>query len=75
MRYRRIRDLREDFDYKQKYVAQYLNCAQATYSRIENGDRELSTEVLIKLSQLYNVSTDYLLGLSDYPKRIKHNIE
>lgn len=73
--YRRLRDLREDSEYTQKYVADYLICSQCTYSRVENGSRELSVEMLIKLSELYNVSTDYLLGLSDFPVRIKHNIE
>ena len=75
MKYRRIRDLREDLDYTQQDVADYLVCTQATYSRVENGARVLSVEMLIKLSELYNVSTDYLLGISDFPQRIKRNIK
>lgn len=75
MKYRRLRDLREDSDYTQQYVADYLVCTQATYSRLENGTRVLSVEMLVKLSELYNVSTDYLLDLSDFPKRIKGNIK
>ncbi|AGZ23150.1 TPA: helix-turn-helix transcriptional regulator [Streptococcus suis] len=75
MRYRRIKDLREDADFTQEFVANYLFCSQASYSRIESGKRGLSIEDLIRLSNLYCVSTDYLLGLSDYPKRIKKNIK
>ena len=56
--YKRLRDLREDSDYSQCTVAQYLKCSQSAYSRIENGYRELSIDDLIKLSNLYNVSTD-----------------
>ncbi len=61
----RIRDLREDRDLKQKDLARILNCSQVCYSRYELGLRDLPTEVLIKLSKFYNVSTDYLLGLKD----------
>lgn len=67
--YRRIRDLREDRDLKQREVAQYLNCSQRVYSNYELGQRDIPTEILIKLSSLYNVSTDYLLGLTNNPKR------
>lgn len=66
--YRRIRDLREDMDLKQKVLADYLHCTQACYSNYELGYRDIPTEVLIKLSEFYNTSTDYLLGLTDEPK-------
>lgn len=69
--YRRIRDLREDRDMKQREVAAYLNCAQRTYSNYELGQRDIPTDVLIKLSNYYNVSVDYLLGLTSNPKRNK----
>lgn len=70
--YRRIRDLREDYDYTQEYLAQYLSCSQSAYSKIEAGKRHLSIDYLIKLSSLYRVSTDYLLGLTDFPLRLKN---
>lgn len=73
--YRRIKDLREDYDYSQEYLAKYLNCTQSAYSKVERGERTLSAEVLIELSNLYNVSTDYLLGQTDFPHRIKNNIK
>ncbi len=66
--YCRIRDLREDHDMKQREVAVYLHCSQQVYSNYELGQRDIPTEILIKLSELYNVSTDYILGLTDDPK-------
>ncbi len=67
--YKRIRELREDNDYKQTDLAKYLNCTQVSYSRYENGQREVPIETLIKLSDFYNVSIDYILEKSDNPKR------
>ena len=61
----RIRDLREDNDYTQSQVAQYLMCDQSLYSKYERGERALPLELAIKLAKLYNVSLDYLTGLSD----------
>ncbi|MEC4577020.1 helix-turn-helix domain-containing protein [Streptococcus dysgalactiae] len=68
---KRIKDLREDKDLTQEYLAKYLSCSQSAYSKIEAGKRQLSIDFLIKLSTLYHVSTDYLLGLTDYPYRLK----
>lgn len=69
--YHRIRDLREDRDLKQRQVAEFLNCSQQVYSNYELGQRDIPTDVLIRLSQFYNVSVDYLLGLTSNPKRNK----
>lgn len=69
----RIRDLREDNDFTQKDVANHLSFTHSAYAKIERGERILSAEVLIKLSNPYEVSIDYLLGLTDYPKRIPKN--
>ena len=69
--YRRIRDLREDRDLRQRQVADYLNCSQQVYSNYELGQRDIPTDVLIKLSELYDVSVDYLLGLTSTSKRNK----
>lgn len=63
--YNRIRDLREDADLTQKQIAQMLNCSQVAYSYYELGKRDIPTEVLIKLADYYNTSTDYLLGRTD----------
>lgn len=69
--YRRIRDLREDNDLKQRQVAEFLNCSQQVYSNYELGQRDIPTDVLIKLANYYNVSIDYLLGQTNNPKRNK----
>lgn len=71
MVYRRIRDLREDHDLKQRELAEYLNCSQRVYSNYELGQRDIPTDVLIRLSNFYNVSVDYLLGLTNNPLRNK----
>ena len=66
--YKRIRDLREDHDYTQKHLSKLLNCSQQVYSNYELGQRDIPTDILIKLSKIYNVSVDYILGISDYPE-------
>ena len=63
--YRRIRDLREDHDLTQKQLATVLNCSQQAYSKYELGQRDIPTDVLIKLAGYYQVSVDYILGLQD----------
>jgi transcriptional regulator with XRE-family HTH domain len=68
--YKRIRDLREDHDLTQKKLADELNCSQQVYSNYELGQRDIPTDILIKLALYYNVSTDYILGLTQNPKRI-----
>ena len=76
--YRRIRDLREDRDLCQRDLADYLNCSQVCYSNYEIGKRDIPTEVLSKLAEFYNTSTDYLLGRTDekkpYPKSKQVNL-
>ena len=65
--YQRIRDLREDRDLKQRHLAEYLNCSQQVYSNYELGQRDIPTDILIRLSAFYHVSVDYILGISDNP--------
>lgn len=69
MGYRRIRNLREDRDLTQREIAAYLNCSQRVYSNYELGQRDIPTDILIRLSAFYNVSVDYLLGLTENPVR------
>lgn len=71
MVYKRIKDLREDRDLTQKEMAKILNCSQQVYSNYELGQRDIPTDILIKLSNFYKVSADYILGISDNPKRLK----
>ena len=67
--YRRIRDLREDKDLTQTQVAKILGMSQTGYSKYETGENDLPTQILIKLSDFYDVSIDYLLDRTDNPDR------
>lgn len=73
VRQMRLRDLREDADLTQKQLATLLNIRQNTYSQYENGQRQLPVEALIRLAEIFETSTDYILGLTDetqpYPRR------
>lgn len=69
--YRRIRDLREDNDFTQTYVAKVLNCSQQAYSNYELGQRDIPTDILIKISRFYDVSVDYILGITDTPEILR----
>ena len=61
----RMRDLREDSDYTQEYVAHYLGTSQTMYARYERGANELPLHHMLKPCKLYNVSADYFLGISN----------
>ena len=63
--YKRIRDLREDRDLKQKDIAKILGMSQTGYSKYETGENDIPTAVLIRLADFYNTSVDYLLGRTD----------
>lgn len=65
--YRRLRDLREDHDMTQQQVADYLGMKQPQYFRYEQGYRDLPTDILIRLADLYNTSTDYILERTKKP--------
>lgn len=69
--YPRLKDLREDNDFSQKHIADYLQMKQPQYSRYERGLRDIPTDVLIRLAKLYNTSTDYILGITDNQKPYK----
>jgi len=60
-----IRELREDTDTKQETLAQLLNIKQTTYSKYELGKINIPIEALIKISDFYKVSLDYLVGRTD----------
>ncbi len=67
--YRRIRELREDRDLNQTQVAKMLGMSQTGYSKYETGENDVPTNILIKLAAFYGTSVDYLLGVTDNPKR------
>ncbi len=66
--YPRLKDLREDHDLSQQYVADFLGMKQPQYSRYERGVRDVPTDVLIRLAKLYKTSTDYILGLTNHSR-------
>lgn len=65
MYFPRIADLRLDNDLTQQNVADILTCKREVYRRYEKGIREIPVSYAITLAKYYNVSLDYLLGLSD----------
>lgn len=67
MKFKNLRSIREDRDIKQKDIAAYLNVSQNTYSQYETGIIALTADVLIKLSDYYDVSIDYLLDRTNNP--------
>ena len=64
----RLRDLREDGDYTQEQIGKLINKSQQGYNHIEMGRAELKIEDLILLCRFYQVSADYMIGLTDDPK-------
>ena len=68
--YKRLRDLREDNNLTQKEISNLLFTTQPQYFRYESGQRDLPCELLVILAKTYNVSADYILGLTDKPKKI-----
>ena len=64
MVYYNIRNLREDNDWTQQYVADCIGVNRRTYSAYETGTNSMTPETLIRLAELYNTSVDYLLGLT-----------
>ncbi len=65
MQYKRIRDLREDADLTQAEIAKIIHMHKTTYVRYESGEREIPLNIAILLSRHYQVSLDYLSGLTD----------
>ena len=63
--YRRIRELREDSDKTQREVADYLGTPYQYYAVYEKGTSEISFERAIMLAKYYNVSLDYIAGLTN----------
>lgn len=65
--YPRLRELREDHDLTQRQVAEILRMPQPQYFRYEQGYRDIPTDILIALAELYKTSTDYILGRTGNP--------
>ena len=69
--YPRVRDLREDNDFTQEYLANKLNLHLTQYRRYETGESEIPTHIIKELAIFYNVSSDYLIGITNTPTPIK----
>ncbi len=67
----RLRNVREDRDLTQAEIGRVLNKSQQGYNHIEAGRAELKIDDLVRLCQYYNLSADYLVGLTDKPKSYK----
>lgn len=69
--YQRLKDLREDADKSQEEIAKIIGTSQSYYAQYENGKRAIPFERVIVLARFYNVSLDYLAGLTDTPRKLK----
>ena len=69
--YQRIRDLRIDHDKSQAEIANIIGTSQSYYAQYENGKRSIPFERVIILAKYYNVSLDYIAGLTDTPNKIQ----
>ena len=67
----RLRNIREDRDLTQAQLGQILNKSQQGYNHIEAGRAELKIEDLVKLCKFYNLSADYIIGLTNKAKPYK----
>ena len=68
---KRLRNVREDRDLTQAEIGEVLNKTQQGYNHIEAGRAELKIDDLVKLCRYYNLSADYLIGLTSKPKSYK----
>lgn len=69
--YERLKDMREDHDLTQNDIAQLLKTTRQQVSKWENGTQMMGVDKYIILAHYYNVSADYLLGLTDTPRKLK----
>ena len=70
MKYIRLKDLREDRDLTQSKIAQDLGLYTTTYARYERGEKEIPLFIAAAIARYYNVSLDYLAGLTNTPKTL-----
>ena len=69
--YQRLRDTREDADKKQEEIALILGITRQQYQLYESGKREMPMHHFVTLAKYYNLSLDYLAGLTDTPRRLR----
>ena len=61
----RIREIREEHNLTQTFVASLLKVGQRTYSDYESGKTRIPVDSLIVLAKYYNISMDYISGISN----------
>lgn len=61
----RLRELRTEFKFTQQQLSEMLNIRQQSYARYENGKGEPDLETVVKIANIFKVSCDYLLGITD----------
>lgn len=67
---KRMKSLREQKNLSQRELARILSIYQQQYAMYEQGKTKIPTEIVIKLCKLYNISADYILGLTDEPRTL-----
>lgn len=68
--YQRLRDIREDHEKTQQEIADQLFIRRQQYCKYENGKQMMGIDKYIKLAKYYNISLDYLTGITDIPKKL-----
>ena len=68
--YQRLKDIREDADKKQEEIAAVLHITRQQYQLYESGKREMPMHHFITLARYYNVSLDYLAGITSVPEKL-----
>ena len=69
-KYQRLRDLREDHDLSQQKLANHLGMYKTVYSNYELGKREIPFSLIVRLAKFYDVSIDYIAGLTNKPEKL-----
>lgn len=72
--YKRIKELRLLNKLTQKDISKKLEISQSLYSLYENSKKEITIEILFKLSKIYNTSIDYILEITDESLPHKRNL-
>ena len=65
----RIRNLRQKNHLTQEELGRLLNVQKSAISKYETGKIPLTDETILQMAKIFDVSTDYLLGLDNLPKR------
>lgn len=77
----RIRELRKSFNLSQEALSKIINTTQQAVSRMENYAYDIPSDLLIEMAKYFNVTTDYILGVSDIKRdlsgqiRMNHEME